>query len=120
MARPHLVEGDNERGFVSLQQTDRFDGLWFESVHYIDDEDGQVATGRTPGTEVGERLVPGGVDDQEAGNFKRIALKLSKKTCESCASFCIMLVQDQIQNQSGLPASTTILSKDSDVKALQL
>jgi len=37
-------------------------------VHDVDDEDGDVAEAGAPAAEIGERLVPRGVDDQQAGD----------------------------------------------------
>ena len=43
--------------------------LWFQVVHDVDHEDCDVAKGRPAIAKVGERLVAGGVDDQEAGQL---------------------------------------------------
>jgi hypothetical protein len=39
-------------------------------VHDVDDQNGDVAERRTARPQVGERLVPGGVDDEETGHLK--------------------------------------------------
>ena len=44
-------------------------------MHDVDDQDGDVAEGGAAITEVGEGLVAGGVDDQEAGQFQIHELK---------------------------------------------
>jgi len=65
-----LVQSDTEWGLLLFEEFDGLEGLLLETVHDVDDEDGQIAEGRTSGSEVGERLVTGGVDNKEAGKFE--------------------------------------------------
>ncbi len=43
--------------------------LRLKTVHDIDDEDGDVAERRSTGSQVGERLVSGRVNDEETGHL---------------------------------------------------
>ena len=62
-----FVEGDDEGDFLLLQHVERFDGLRLETMHDVDDEDGDVAETRTAIAQVGERLVTGCINNQKAG-----------------------------------------------------
>ena len=39
----NFVESDNERNFLLFQHVQRFDGLRFETMHDVDNEDGDIA-----------------------------------------------------------------------------
>ena len=62
-----FVEGDDEGHLLLLQHVERFDGLRLETMHDVDDEDGNVAETRTTIAQVRERLVTGCVNNQKAG-----------------------------------------------------
>lgn len=65
-----LVEGDDEGDLLGAEELHGLDGLVLEPVHEVDDQDGEVAEGGAAGPEVGEGLVAGRVDDQEAGDLQ--------------------------------------------------
>ena len=65
-----LVHRDDERRLAHLEQVDGLDSLLLKAVHQINDEHSDVAQTRSPGTEVREGLVPGRVDDQQAGQLE--------------------------------------------------
>ena len=48
----YFVEGDNEWRLPLLEDVDGFDGLGFESVHDVDNQDGNVAQGGAPRSQV--------------------------------------------------------------------
>ena len=74
-----FVESYDERNLLLLEHVDGLDGLGFEAVHDVDDEDGDVAERRTPVAEVRERLVARGVDDQKPGKFHFLFFELFGK-----------------------------------------
>ena len=74
-----FVESYDERNLLLLEHVDGLDGLGFEAVHDVDDEDGDVAERRTSVAEVRERLVARGVDDQKSGKFHFLFFELSGK-----------------------------------------
>ena len=63
-----LVEGDDEGGLVLSQDMDGLDGLGHQALAYVDDENGDVRQGTSAGTQRGEGLVSGGVDEQQSGD----------------------------------------------------
>ena len=65
-----LIQCNNEWALLLSQQLDGLQGLLLQTVHQVNYEDGDVAEGGAAGTEVGEGLVAGGVDDEEAGEFE--------------------------------------------------
>jgi hypothetical protein len=72
-----LVQGDHERRVALPQQSEALQSLRLETVHDIDDEDGQVAHGGPATAEVAERLVTGRVDDEQSRQFDLGLDKLS-------------------------------------------
>ena len=62
-----LVESNNERDFLLFEHVERFDGLRLETMHDVDNEDGDIAETRTAISQIGKRFVTGSVDDQKAG-----------------------------------------------------
>jgi len=65
-----FVEGDAERCLLLFEELNRLKSLLFQPVHNIDHKHGQVTEGRTSGSQVGERLVTGSVDHEEAGHIE--------------------------------------------------
>ena len=65
-----LVESDDEGGLPVTEELHGLESLGLETVHDIDNQDGDVAKRRTTRTQVGERLVTGGIDDEETGNLE--------------------------------------------------
>lgn len=63
----------HEGGLLALQEVDGLDGLGFEPVHNVDHEDGDIAQRRSASTQVGERLVPRCVNDEEARHVDLLA-----------------------------------------------
>lgn len=63
----NFVESNDERGFPIFEKVQRLDGLRFETMHNIYHKDGDVAQGRTSGSQIAERLMSRSVDDQETG-----------------------------------------------------
>ena len=49
-----LVERDDEGGLSHAKHVEGLEGLRFETVHDVDDEDGEIAERRTARSEVGE------------------------------------------------------------------
>lgn len=67
----NFVESDHKRCLFGLQQIDGLDRLRFKPVHNIDDEDSDITQRRASGTQITERLVAGGIDDEQTWNFQR-------------------------------------------------
>mmetsp|Transcript_18383 Transcript_18383/g.46452 ORF Transcript_18383/g.46452 Transcript_18383/m.46452 type:complete len:737 (-) Transcript_18383:1874-4084(-) len=65
----NLVERDDEGRLAHLEQVDRLDGLLLQAVHEVHDEHRDVAQARATRAQVGERLVAGRVDHQQAGQL---------------------------------------------------
>jgi len=65
-----FVEGNAEGSILLLEQGERFECLLLQAVHDVDHQHRQVTKGGTTRTQVGERLVTGGVNDEEAGQFQ--------------------------------------------------
>ena len=53
----HLVEGDNERCLLLLQQVDGLYRLGLKTMHDVHDQDGYVTQAAASGAQIGERLV---------------------------------------------------------------
>ena len=66
-----FVESHDKGRLFGFQQVDGLDGLRFEAVHDIDDEDSDIAQRRAPGAEIAERFVAGSVDDEQTGDLQR-------------------------------------------------
>ena len=64
IASINLVESYNERAFLLSEQLDGLESLLLETMHEIDDENGDITKGGTTRTQVGERLVTWCVDDE--------------------------------------------------------
>lgn len=60
-----LVQSDNEGSLSVTEQPNRLQSLRFQAVHDIDDENGDVTERRATGTQVGEGLVPWGIDNEQ-------------------------------------------------------
>ena len=71
-----LVERDDEGDLLLLEHVQRLDRLRLEAMHDVDHEDGDVAERRAAVAKVGERLVAGSVDDQEARQFDVLFFEL--------------------------------------------
>ncbi|EPE03432.1 hypothetical protein F503_07735 [Ophiostoma piceae UAMH 11346] len=65
-----LVERHNKGRAAVAQHAHGLERLRLEAVHDVDDEDRNVAQRRTTRAQVGERLVTGRVDDQQAGHLE--------------------------------------------------
>ncbi|ROW05672.1 hypothetical protein VMCG_05275 [Cytospora schulzeri] len=76
-----LVEGNDEGSLSVTEQLHRLESLRLKTVHDIDDQNSNVAKRRTSGTQVGERLVTGRVDDQETRDLE---LKLAILVDDMC------------------------------------
>lgn len=63
----NLVESDHERGLFVFENIDGLDGLRLETVHNVDDQNGNVAQRRATRSQRLERLVTGRVDDEQTG-----------------------------------------------------
>ena len=61
-----LVQSDDERTFLLLKEFDGLESLLFEAMHQIDYQDSDITERRSSASEVGERFVTWGIDDQEA------------------------------------------------------
>ena len=62
-----------------LEQVDRLDGLWFESMHDVYDQDGDITEGRAARTQIAERLVARSVYDEQPRNLQLLLLELRGK-----------------------------------------
>ena len=71
-----FVESDDVGNFLLLEHVDGLDGLGFETVHDVDDEDGDVAQRGAAVAKVRERLVAGRVDDQKSGKLHILFFEL--------------------------------------------
>lgn len=71
-----FVERDHERNLLLLEHVDRLDGLRLEAVHDVDDQDGDVAEGRSTVSKVREGFVAGRVDDQKAWKLDSLLFEL--------------------------------------------
>lgn len=60
----HFVQRNNKRRLAITEQTQRLQGLGFEAVHDINNKDCDVAQGAATRTQIRERLVSGGIDNQ--------------------------------------------------------
>ncbi|RBQ68079.1 hypothetical protein VDGD_21613 [Verticillium dahliae] len=65
-----LVEGNDERRLPVAEELHRLERLLLETVHDVDNENGNVAQGRATRSEVGEGLVTGRVDDQKTRDLE--------------------------------------------------
>lgn len=66
---PYLVESDDEGRLAHLEHVDALDRLLLQAVHEVHDEHRNVAQAAATCTQVGEGLVTGRVDDQQARQF---------------------------------------------------
>ncbi|KAI6776081.1 hypothetical protein HG530_000026 [Fusarium avenaceum] len=65
-----LVEGDNEGSFAVSQHLHGLEGLGFETVHDIDDQNGNVTERGSTRSEVREGLVTRGIDNEKTRNLE--------------------------------------------------
>jgi hypothetical protein len=65
-----FVQSYDEWDTLGSEELHGLDRLVLETMHQIYHEDGEIAEGRASGTEVGEGLVPRGVDNQETWDLE--------------------------------------------------
>ena len=67
----HLVQGHHKGRLLGPQHVDALDGLLFQAVHEVDDEDGDVAERGPAVAEVGEGFVAWGWvgESEEVGGW---------------------------------------------------
>lgn len=66
----NLVKSNAERNILTLEKVQGLDGLVLQTVHDIDDKYSQITKRGATTTQVSERLVTWGVNDEEAGQFE--------------------------------------------------
>ena len=65
-----LVHGDDERCLEPLKDLNGLDGLRLQALVDVDDQHRKVGERTAPGAQRGERLMAGGIDEQEPGNVE--------------------------------------------------
>mmetsp|Transcript_18769 Transcript_18769/g.54005 ORF Transcript_18769/g.54005 Transcript_18769/m.54005 type:complete len:744 (-) Transcript_18769:425-2656(-) len=71
-----LVKRHDERSAPGTEHSETFNGLLFQTVHEIHNEDGNITEGRTTRTKVCEGLVTRRIDDEHTGDIDVELLRL--------------------------------------------
>lgn len=75
----NFIEGYNKRSFFGLEKINGLNGLGFQPVHDVHNEDGDITKGRASVSQVAETLVAWSINNQQSRNFQLKLCKLIAK-----------------------------------------